>query len=66
VSVEVVEFEAGVTDVGDREQVANAVDGFTGDGVTAQDSTHGKHNNLDRIERTLHASFTRFTGRDHR
>jgi hypothetical protein len=38
VSVEATEFAPGVTDVGDREHVANAVDGFTGDGVTAQDS----------------------------
>jgi hypothetical protein len=38
VSIEVTEFGPVVTNVEDREHIANAVDGFTGDGVTAQDS----------------------------
>lgn len=38
VSVDVTGFAPGVTDVGDREHVANAGDEFTGDGVTEQDS----------------------------
>jgi hypothetical protein len=31
-----------------------------------QPTTHTKEKDLDRFEHTLHTSFTRFTGRDHR